>query len=119
MIIRDEDGEETTTSNVDELSSLQKRCLTSWLHDRTFHKTADPTALAKLPSLFLSHLLVGPKGYKAADSNRATHLLVERALYSEVNGPNGFNGNVTIEQATPILQYKMNLDPRMDFQKVE
>ena len=42
-------------------------------------------------------------------------------LYEEVNGKNGFNGieNRTTDQAIPILRNKMNLDPRLDFQKVE
>tara|TARA_B100000508_G_scaffold140976_1_gene144744 strand:- start:27397 stop:34710 length:7314 start_codon:yes stop_codon:yes gene_type:complete len=43
------------------------------------------------------------------------------SLYAEINGPNGFNGieNRSMEQATPILSNKMNLDPRMDYQRVE
>lgn len=40
-------------------------------------------------------------------------------LYEDVNGPNGFDGNRNMDLAIPILQQKMGLDPRMDFQKVE
>lgn len=43
----------------------------------------------------------------------------QNRLYGEVNGPNGFGSNRVIDLTVPVLQAKMGLDPRLDFQKVE
>jgi cell surface protein SprA len=65
--------------------------------------------------------LVGPVNFpiganpsmQGLDDNRANN------LYSTIVGPQGFGNNRSMEIAIPILQSKLGLDPRLDFQRVE
>jgi cell surface protein SprA len=51
--------------------------------------------------------------FQGIDDNRSNN------LYSTVIGPQGFDKNRSMEIAIPILQVKLGLDPRLDFQRVE